>query len=69
MTSPYLTAREAAEYLRYDSVESLYRSVGPQRIPCVRRGSRTLLFDRVKLDAWLAGERTGKAAPLKLASR
>jgi len=73
VTSPWLTAAEASEYLRFGSLASFYNAIPLQRIPCVRRGSRTLLFHRDQLDAWLAGERAGgrigKDAPLKLASR
>lgn len=56
--SPYLRADEAAEYLRFASVYALYKAVGPQQIPCRRRG-RTLLFHRAELDRWLAGASRG----------
>lgn len=55
--SPYLKADEAAAYLRYDSVDELYKAIARGAgIPFVRRGSRTMLFHRDQLDRWLAGE-------------
>lgn len=56
--SPYLTAQEAAQYLRFASVGALYQAVanGGAGIPVCHRG-RTLLFHREHLDRWLAGER------------
>jgi hypothetical protein len=65
-----MKAPEAAEYLCFKSVEALYQAIGPQRIPVCRRGSRTLLFHRGQLDAWLAGERRQGPTPvLKRAAR
>lgn len=53
--SPYLTASEAAAYLRYASVASFYKAIATSGIPVRRRG-RSLLFHRAELDRWLAGE-------------
>jgi excisionase family DNA binding protein len=53
--SPYLTAKEAAVYLRFASVDALYKGIKNEGIPVRRRG-RTLLFHREELDRWLAGE-------------
>lgn len=53
--SPYLLAKEAAVYLRFASVHALYKALESAQIPYRRRG-RTLLFHRVELDRWLAGE-------------
>lgn len=53
--SPYLRASEAADYLRFKSVEALYKGIKNEGIPVRRRG-RTLLFHRDELDRWLAGE-------------
>lgn len=54
--SPYLNAREAAEYLRFASPRALYKAIEHGLdVPVVRRG-RTLLFHRDQLDRWLAGE-------------
>src|SRR3972149_11685783 len=53
--SPYLTAPEAAAYLRFSSVRSLYKALKVDGIPCRRRGNKTLLFHRGDLDRWLAG--------------
>jgi excisionase family DNA binding protein len=52
--SPYLTADEAAVYLRFPSVQALRNAIPRVGIPVVRRG-RTLLFHRGQLDRWLAG--------------
>lgn len=54
--SPYLTAPEAAAYLRYASVRALYKAVAELHIPCRRRGGKTFLFRKDELDRWLAGE-------------
>lgn len=56
IVSPYLTAKEAAAYLKFRSVGALYAALKPQQIPVLRRGV-TLLFDRAELDAWLRRER------------
>lgn len=56
--SPYLTAPEAARYLRYASVRALYKAVVALGIPCCRRGGKTFLFDRRELDDWLRGSVT-----------
>ena len=53
--SPYLTAAEAARYLRYASVRALYKAIPECGIPACRRGGKTFLFDRRELDAWLRG--------------
>ena len=65
--TPYMKAPEAAEYLCFKSVEALYKAIPAQRIPFVRRGSRTLLFHRDRLDRWL--EDQAKRNVLRLASR
>jgi excisionase family DNA binding protein len=53
--SPYLTAKEAAIYLRFATVRALYSAVKRERIPVCYRGT-SLLFHRADLDRWLAGE-------------
>lgn len=52
--SPYLTAREAVEYLKLGSLNALYRLVNQHRLPTCRRG-RLYLFDRREIDIWLHG--------------
>jgi excisionase family DNA binding protein len=54
-SSPYLTADEAAAYLRYANVRALYKAVAALNIPCRRRGGKTFLFHRGELEAWLRG--------------
>ena len=54
MSSPYLTTKEAIEYLRLPSQWALYHLIKEQRLPFCRRG-RLYLFDRLELDAWLRG--------------
>lgn len=54
--TPYLTASEAAIYLRYKNARVLYKAIEYGiDIPFVRRGQR-MLFHRDHLDRWLAGE-------------
>jgi excisionase family DNA binding protein len=53
MTEPrYLTAEEAAAYLRVPSLKAFYDFLRRHDVPTLRRG-RQLLFDRQDLDAWL----------------
>lgn len=52
--SPYLTAREAVDYLRLGSESALYRLVREHGLPNLRRG-RLYLFDTREIDAWLRG--------------
>lgn len=54
VTSPYLSAREAIDYLRLPSQWALYRLVREHHLPCCRRG-RLYLFDTRELDAWVHG--------------
>lgn len=57
--SPYLTAKEAAAFLRYGSVKALYNAVEAGRIPrwvWSRRGG-ALLFRRDFIEEWLHPER------------
>lgn len=58
MDSPYLTADEAAQYLRFGSTRALYKAIRTEGVPCVRRGNKTLLFHREHLDRWLAGAKS-----------
>jgi excisionase family DNA binding protein len=52
--SPYLTAKEAVEYLKLGSLNALYRLVNQHRLPTCRRG-RLYLFDKREIDIWLHG--------------
>jgi len=67
LDSPYLLAEEAAVYLRFKNVRSLYSALREGVDIPVRRRGRTLLFHRDDLDRWLAGER--RVALLKDARR
>ena len=51
----YMTAEEAARYLRYASTRALYKAVAAHGIPHRRRGGKTFLFVRAELDQWLEG--------------
>jgi excisionase family DNA binding protein len=54
-TQSYLTATEAADYLRM-TVRSLHEHTRTRRVPCRRlAGHRRLLFTRTELDAYLNG--------------
>jgi hypothetical protein len=57
--SPYLRADECARYLRFDTTKQFYDwlETGDGRaLPKLRRGTRTLLFDRRVVDAFVRGE-------------
>lgn len=57
--SPYLKADECARYLRFDSIKQFYdwlETGDGRQLPTLRRGTRTLLFDRRVVDAFLRGE-------------
>ena len=54
---PYLTADEAAVYLRFPSRQAFYDAIRRVGIPVVRR-RRALPFNRGRLDRWLAGAPT-----------
>jgi excisionase family DNA binding protein len=51
--SPYLTAPEAAAYLRV-RLATIRRWTSRREMPCVRAGRRTL-YKPAALDAWVAG--------------
>lgn len=53
-SSPYLTTKEAVEYLRLGSVGSLYNHIRQNKLPYGRVG-RHLRFDTRELDAWVKG--------------
>lgn len=50
--SPYLTANEAAAYLRYPNPHAFRVDVKRKGIPCIRRGRR-MFFTRVQLDEFM----------------
>lgn len=52
-TTPWMTCKEAAEYLRLP-VDGIYSRVAKRQIPFHKIGGRTL-FDRVELDDWVRG--------------
>ena len=53
VASPYLTADEAATYLRYGTTTYFLRAVKRYGIPCVKRGRR-VLFTKQGLDEFMA---------------
>ena len=53
LTSPYLTADEAAAYLRYPTTHAFRVDIPKKGIPCIRRGRR-LLFTAKQLDEFMA---------------
>lgn len=68
--SPYLTAAEAAKFLRYVNTRALYKAVAALHIPCRRRGGKTFLFHRGELEAWLRGEtRVRQPRAIRLVSK
>lgn len=57
--SPYLTAKEASEYLRCPSIRAFYQFRYRRQLKAYRRGG-TLLFKQADLDAALEQERPAK---------
>ena len=53
VATPYLTADEAAAYLRFSSTRWFRRAVRRYGIPCVRRGKR-IFFTKQGLDQFMA---------------
>lgn len=51
--TPYLTAEEAAEYLRFSSAAWFRRAVRKYGIPCLRRGRR-MFFTQSDLDQFMS---------------
>jgi excisionase family DNA binding protein len=54
VSSPYLTSREAVEYLMLPSLSALYTLIREHGLPAHHRG-RLRLFDVRELDAWVRG--------------
>jgi excisionase family DNA binding protein len=50
--SPYLTSREAVDYLKLPSLSALYTLIREHGLPAHHRG-RLRLFDVRELDAWV----------------
>ena len=53
--SPYMTAKEAAEYVRMNYFVFL-RKVVQQEIPHLPRNGKKFFFLREQLDAWMTGK-------------
>jgi excisionase family DNA binding protein len=60
--SPYLTADEAAEYLRFPSTRWFRDSVRRYGIPSLRRGRR-IFFTKADLDRFMAATRNDDPRP------
>ncbi|MEP7304685.1 MAG: helix-turn-helix domain-containing protein [Acidobacteriota bacterium] len=54
VASPYLTSREAVDYLKLPSLSALYTLIREHSLPAHHRG-RLRLFDVRELDAWVRG--------------
>ena len=52
VASPYLTSREAVDYLKLPSLSALYTLIREHALPAHHRG-RLRLFDVRELDAWV----------------
>ena len=52
VASPYLTSREAVDYLKLPSLSALYTLIREHDLPAHHRG-RLRLFDIRELDAWV----------------
>jgi excisionase family DNA binding protein len=64
--SPYITSKEAVEYLRVKGLPALYRLIREHHLPHGRLG-RVLRFDKRELDAFIRG--FGSALELVRAKR
>lgn len=51
----YLNAKDAATYLG-STLPALYQKVYRREVPYIKKG-KSLRFDRVALDAWMAADR------------
>jgi hypothetical protein len=60
--SPYLTAKEACEYLRIPTMNAFYSYRYKVRLKAFRRGGK-LLFKQSDLDASLEEERPARGRP------
>jgi predicted DNA-binding transcriptional regulator AlpA len=58
MEPRYLDPSAVVEYLSLPSRKALYGLVARKQIPYTRLGNRTLRFDRVDLELWLASRST-----------
>lgn len=58
MDPRYLDPEAVVEYLSLSSLKALYGLVARKQIPYTRVGNRTLRFDQVELDVWLASRGT-----------
>ena len=54
VASPYLTSKEAVDYLKLPSLSALYTLIREHGLPAHHRG-RLRLFDIRELDAWVRG--------------
>ena len=54
VASPYLTSKEAVDYLKLPSLSALYPLIRVHSLPAHHRG-RLRLFDVRELDAWVRG--------------
>jgi predicted DNA-binding transcriptional regulator AlpA len=64
MEARYLSPERVVVYLCLSSLKALYGLVARKQIPYTRLGNRTLRFDRVELELWLA-QRTTKVASVR----
>lgn len=55
MTTEWMSAEEAAQYLRFPSTRALYEMVSRVEIPAYRLGKRMLLFSKTELDTYIRG--------------
>jgi excisionase family DNA binding protein len=53
VTTEWMAAEEATEYLRLPSIQALYKMVAREKIPAYRLGKRTLIFSRSQIDEFI----------------
>lgn len=58
MEARYLDPESVVTFLSLSSLKALYGLVARKQIPYIRLGNRTLRFDRVALELWLAQRAT-----------
>jgi len=68
LESPYLTAEEAAKYMRYDSAHALRQATKKYGIPHIRRGYR-YYYLQTQLDEFMAVATEATRGPRRQARR
>lgn len=63
VTTEWMSADEAAQYLRVASTRALYEMIHRTEIPAFRVGNRMLLFSKTDLDAYIRSRQVTPRGP------